>query len=71
MVRYNWIDNLPVGQHQIKNCLAGLAFIGCSGRFLMMDPEPAKLPNELWRRATEIATAIAATIVDKTIKTIF
>jgi hypothetical protein len=33
--------------------------------------EPARLPNEIWPRVTITATAIAATIMDKRIKTIF
>jgi hypothetical protein len=40
------------------------------GNFSLAIPEPAKLPNELWHRGTEIATAIAATIMDNRIKTI-
>ena len=41
------------------------------GNFSLAIPEPAKLPNELRHRGTEIATAIAAKIIDKRIKTIF
>jgi hypothetical protein len=72
MVGYHWIDNLPVGQHHDQKLLRRLfsAFL-CYRNVSLAIPERVKLPNELWRQVTEIATAIAATIMDKRIKTIF
>jgi len=55
-----------------KNCFTGLVVRDCSLATAISSratPEPAKLPNEEW--IIEIATAIAATIMDKRIKTIF
>jgi hypothetical protein len=63
---------LPSGSTTTKNCFVGPAIAGSPAPSLTMDSlaitDPDKLPNDEW--IIKIATAIAATIMDKRIKTI-